>query len=90
MDIMRYAVVETATNTVVNVIEADSSFEVPAGRQKVASDTANPGDSYDGRIFTMPESTPAEPTIKERYAAAVDTDNKLEIIAGELGLLSDV
>ena len=47
---MRYALIDTTKNTVVNVIEWDgvSFFTPPENCITVQSDTANAGDGYDG------------------------------------------
>ena len=53
----RFAVVNPATSIVVNVIDADVGFSIP-GKALVESDTANPGDFFDGTNFITPPVPP--------------------------------
>lgn len=51
----RYAIVQGGV--VVNVIEADAEFAAAVGG--IASETASPGDTYSGGVFTRPDPPPA-------------------------------
>lgn len=52
---MRYAVIETATNIVSNVvILSDASEWVQPDSFAIRSDEANIGDTYDGQTFIAP------------------------------------
>jgi hypothetical protein len=59
---MRHALINSSTGMVVNVIMLDPEVQadpkrawpVPDGHEVVASDTAHPGDHWDGTKFTTP------------------------------------
>ena len=54
---MRYAMVDTASGIVVNVIEWDgdeAQWRAPTGYTMVESAEAGPGFTYDGETFTPP------------------------------------
>lgn len=57
----RYALIDEATNRVVNVIalEPTSRWRTPAGCYKIPHESANIGDTFDGRAFVAP--APVEP-----------------------------
>jgi len=84
LDPMRFAVVGS-NNLVVNVIEAPRDWTVD-GYTLVASSTAGPNDTWDGRTFTpRPEVLP-EPTLRERYVGAATTAQRLALLAEAVGL----
>lgn len=58
---MRYAVVEDATDLVVNVIEAEAPFAIP-GCTMHLGETANIGDTFDGTNYIPPPLPPAPPS----------------------------
>lgn len=53
---MRYALINTATGAVENVIELDedSDWPIPEGHEVVASDIAGPGWTYSAGEFSAP------------------------------------
>jgi hypothetical protein len=84
----RYAIINGST--VENVIEATSKVAI-AGRTIVQSDTANPGDFYDGVRFTPRVPTAREtakgnatPNIANLYQAARNRSAQLRSVAQAL------
>lgn len=85
---MRYAVVDRATKTVVNVIEAPDDWVMGDGYRLVKSATAGTGDSYDAstRRFTPAVRPPPATSPREEYEVATTTAGKLAVIAKHVGL----
>ena len=61
---MRYAVVEDATDLVVNVVEAEEAFEIPA-HTMYPGEMANIGDTFDGTNYIPPPLPPASPSFDD-------------------------
>ena len=84
---MRYAIIEKATRKVVNVVEWDGQlgWGPPAGHDVRRSDTADPGDAWNGAEFTRPAPPPPPPDEKALFAAASPAE-KLLMLARRAGL----
>jgi len=68
----RKAVVLELDGFVENVIEADDAFKADPGYVHIESDTANPGDTWNGTQFVQPAPVPVEPTKNERLRDALE------------------
>ncbi len=56
---MRKALIRESDGYVENVIVADDNFPAPEGRILVESDSAGPGDTWDGTDFVRPDPPPS-------------------------------
>ena len=71
---MRFALVQK--DKVVNVVEADDSYQPPKGFAAVASDTANIGDTHNSRDNTMSAAVPAGQPFDQKVMLTFAAENK--------------
>ncbi len=88
----RKARVLIATGFVENVIIADDDFTPPEGRTLIDSDTAAPGDTWDGTTFTRPAPVPPDPDPDQDIIDAVLDKASGDVTAADVkrALLADL
>lgn len=76
---MRFAVVNTTTGFVENIIEAEPGFSL-SGRTLVQTDTAGPGWTWNGTAFQPPAPPPGPTRWKVRKSTIIErmTDAELQ------------